>query len=252
MKLLQLNVWMGRLTRQILPLIERERPDIITAQELFSSKEKMPFPDRTFNVLELMQQVGRYEHVYFSPICEFDYSGMTIGMGNGIFSKYPLENMKTVFTNGAFQPNGDASIFEANCRNAQIVTVRLPGGRQLHLINHHGYWQPNPVGNEQTVASMQKIVNEVRMLEGPVVLSGDLNIDPGTPAMQLFDGLLEDLTTKYEVTNTLSALGKLQGVAPDHILVSPQVRVRNFRVLDDLVSDHCALVAEFDIQRLSE
>jgi len=31
MKLLQLNVWMGRLARQIVPLIEREQPDIITA-----------------------------------------------------------------------------------------------------------------------------------------------------------------------------------------------------------------------------
>lgn len=247
MKLLQLNVWMGRLTRQILPLIEELQPDIITAQEVFSSHQEVPFPDTTFNVFELMQKAGGFTHTYFSPIGDFDYSGVKVGVGNGVLSRYELSSENTIFTNGSFQANADVSIFEANVRNVQFVTMGLPDGQTLHVVNHHAYWQPNPVGDEKTVSSMQKVVDEVTKLEGAVILAGDLNVDPGTPAMQLYDSLLEDLTGTHGVTNTMSRLGKLRGVAPDHILVSPEVKVQAFRVLEDLVSDHQALLLEFDL-----
>ncbi|MCA9327349.1 endonuclease/exonuclease/phosphatase family protein [Candidatus Saccharibacteria bacterium] len=248
MKLLQVNVWMGRLTRQLLPLIEQVQPDIITAQEVFSSSQAVPFPDTTFNVFELMQKAGGYTHSYFSPIGDFNYSGVSVGVGNGVLSRYPLVSTETIFTNGSFQANADVSIFESNVRNAQFVTVQLPEGQTLYVVNHHAYWQPNPVGDEKTVASMQKVFDTLRTIDGPVIFAGDMNVDPGTPAMQLFDGVLDDLTGTHEVTNTMSSLGKLQGVAPDHILVGPEVHVRDFRVLEDLVSDHQALLLEFDLE----
>lgn len=247
MKLLQLNVWMGRLTRQIMPLIEREQPDIITTQELFSAPQDVPFPDQTFDLFERIQKTAGYSYSYFSPICDFDYSGVHVGVGNGVHSRLPITASRTIFTNGTFQANADSSVFEANVRNAQIVTVALPGGKSLHVVNHHGYWQANPVGDEKTVASMQKVYNEINALDGPVVYAGDLNVDPDTPAMQLFGDKFDDLTGSRNISNTMSVLGKLQGVAPDHILVNSDVRVTDFRVLEDLVSDHQALVIEFDV-----
>lgn len=246
MKLLQLNVWMGRLTRQILPLIEREQPDIITTQEMFSGDAIVRFPDGTFNLLEILKEQGNYEHSYFSPVCEFNFAGVKTGFGNGVLSKYPVIAADTVYTHGSFHPDGNTFEWDQNSRNAQVVTLDI-GGQPLHIANHHGYWEPNPVGSEKTVKAMQVLADAVRKLDGPLLVAGDLNVDPGTPAMRVFDDWLEDLTGSHGVTNTLSTLGKLQGVAPDHILVSSDVRVKDFRVLDDLVSDHKALVIEFAI-----
>ncbi len=247
MKLLQINVWMGRLSRQLATLIERENPDIITAQEVFSSDGMVGLPDNTFHILDIMKQSGRYEHSYFSPFYEAEYAGVTVGCGNAILSKQPFATQDTFFTHGELAAYDKAAVFESNIRNAQHVTIELPGKQLLHIINHHGYWEPDPVGSEKSVRSMQVVVDAIQKLSGAIVFAGDLNVNPNTPAMQLFDGLLEDLTGRHNITNTMSILGKLQGVAPDHILVNGAVHTQDFRVLDDLASDHLPLVLEFDV-----
>ncbi len=246
MRLLQINVWMGRLTRQLLPFIESYQPDIITTQEMFSADGNVGLPDNTFHLLDLVKQAGSYEHVYFSPTYEAVYAGVTVGCGNAILSRYPLRHREMFFTNGEFQKFDVSAVFESNIRNAQVVSVELPAG-QLSVVNHHGYWEPNPTGSEKTVACMAKVAERIRGLNGPLLLAGDLNINPGTPAMKLFEGLLEDLTATYNVGDTLSVLGKVPGVAPDHILINDGVVVKDFRVLNELVSDHKALLLDFDI-----
>lgn len=67
-----------------------------------------------------------------------------------------------------------------------------------------------------------------RKLTTPLIFAGDLNVNPNTPAMGLFDGWLEDLTKTYDTTDTLSPLGKVRDVACDHILTSTDVHVRSF------------------------
>lgn len=244
---MQLNAWMGRLTRQILPFVEAYQPDIITAQEMFGANGNVGLPDRTFHLLDLIKQAGSYEYVYFSPFYEAVYAGVTVGCGNAVFSRYPIQIQETFFTNGEFQKCDTAAVFESNIRNAQIVSLELPTG-EMYVVNHHGYWEPNPIGSEKTVDCMEKVVEKVRELSGPVILAGDLNINPGTPAMRLFEGLLEDLTGTYGTTDTMSALAKVPGVAPDHILVNDTIAVKDFRVLDELVSDHKALLLDFDLR----
>ncbi|QQS20139.1 endonuclease/exonuclease/phosphatase family protein [Candidatus Saccharibacteria bacterium] len=248
MKLMQLNVWMGRLTRQILPLIEQEKPDIITTQEMFNANGIVGLPDNTFHLLELMKKVGDYKYVYFSPIYEAPYVDVTVGCGNAILSRFPLVQKTTFFTNGAFQPCDKTAVFESNIRNAQVVCLELPDAKRLHVVNHHGYWEPNPLGSEKTVACMQRVADAIRELSGAVIFAGDLNINPGTAAMKLFDGMLEDLTSTYGISDTLSVLGKVPDVAPDHILVNSGIHVHGFRVLDNLVSDHKALTLDFDVR----
>lgn len=237
---------MGRLTRQILPLIEREDPDIITAQEVFSTKATIPFPDTTFNLLQLVEDLG-YEHVYFSPTWSMTATGEVVEFGNAIFSKYPLLQPETIFTNGHHQADIHADTYEPNHRNAQFVVVNTPAG-QFHLVNHHAYWEPNPHGSYESKEKMQKVVDHLASLESlPIIVAGDMNVNPGTLAMNVFDGLLSDLTSTYQIRSTLSELGKVSDVACDHILVNSTVNVNKFAALDDLVSDHKALALEFEL-----
>ena len=76
-------------------------------------------------------------------------------------------------------------------------------------------------------------------------MCGDLNIIHDSPAMRELD-FLRDLTDEYKIDNTITGL-KFDGkVACDHILVSDDVKVKNFGVLPDLISDHKPLVIETD------
>lgn len=247
MKLLQLNVWMGRLTRQIIPLIEREKPDIITAQEVFDTDGEIAFPDGTFNVASMMRQASGYEYTYFSPTCDMQVAGHEVRFGNAIFSKYPIVHAETIFTAGEAVHDMTEENFRMNVRNAQFVTVQIDDKEAL-VVNHHGYWESNPTGSPASVAAMQHVTDKLRTFDRiPTVIAGDMNVNPGTSAMRLFDGLAEDLTATHGISSTLSVLGKVRDVACDHILVNDLVRVNGFRVLDDLVSDHQALVLEFDV-----
>ncbi len=78
-------------------------------------------------------------------------------------------------------------------------------------------------------------------------MCGDLNVIHEAPAMRALDFLC-DLTHENHVQNTLSGL-KYNGAVPcDHILVSPEVKVENFKVYPDLISDHLALSAEVELK----
>lgn len=125
-----------------------------------------------------------------------------------------------------------------------LQVAKLKNG--LNVVNHHGYWKPTPMGDETTVKVMRKVANIVKSLDGPIVMCGDFNIVHEATAMRELD-FLRDLTYEYGIDNTLSGLKFNGKVACDHILVNDAVQVEDFRVLDDIVSDHKALVAEIVI-----
>ncbi|HPR09593.1 endonuclease/exonuclease/phosphatase family protein [Candidatus Saccharibacteria bacterium] len=246
MKLMQLNVWLGRLTPQIVRLIEQESPDIICCQEVFSAESTVVFPDNMFDVLQQMTAAGGYPHVFFSPLWQMAIADTTAQMGNAILSRYPLSQQETIFLSGVYNPNLTAETRVSNTRNAQFCKIDTPAGK-LSLVNYHGWWEATPVGSATSVEKMQLVADKARTLSMPLIIAGDLNVDPTSPAMRVFDGFLEDLTATHTATETLSQLGKVRDVACDHILVSDGVRVEAFTVRDELVSDHRALVLEFSL-----
>jgi len=107
----------------------------------------------------------------------------------------------------------------------------------------HGFWRPNQFGDEESVEAFRNVAKVVQKYNhDPLVMCGDLNVVHQAPAMRELD-FLRDLTNEYGVANTLSGI-KYDGlVACDHILVNDLVKVENFAVRDELVSDHKALVA---------
>ena len=247
MKLMQLNIWRGRLTSQILKLVKAEQPDIICMQEVFSSADvTIKNPDRTFESLKLIVSAGGYGHTFFAPIYSVDYSGHHVLYGNAIVSKYPLEDQQVFFTKGEFIENLDvASEFDAPY-NLQTVRLQTNSG-PVTVANHHGYWLTDPMGDETSATLMRKVADRLKDIAGPLILAGDLNVVAASPAMRAFDGWLEDLTATHGIKNTLSELGKVPDVPCDHILVTADVKVQTFSASDALVSDHKALLLEFDL-----
>ncbi len=247
MKLLQLNIWMGRLLPRVLELIEEETPDILCLQEVFSSKTDVVIPDFMFNSLEHIQNKTGFRHVYFSPVLETNISDTTTRFGNAIVSKYPLAKTETRFINGQFTANHSATDRAPNTRNIQYASIELPSGESLHLLNHHAYWLTDQLGDKVSVEKMKQVANFAQQFSGPLILSGDLNVTPESPAMRVFDDFLEDLTATRKLQTTLSELGKVKDVPCDHILVNSDIKVSDFRTMNKLASDHLALILEFDV-----
>jgi endonuclease/exonuclease/phosphatase family metal-dependent hydrolase len=239
-------MWGGRLTGAIVQLVAQEQPDIITAQELFAPEQPVIFPDRMFDCLASVRAEGGFQHVYTSPSWSVLVGEQNVGFGNVILSKFPLRDKQTVFINGEFTENMLERNRIANIRNVQTAIADIDG-KQVSLLNHQGYWDKTPLGNEISVEKMQIVRDVAGKLPHPLIVAGDLNVTAASPAMRVWDGFVEDLTATHEVTDTLSQFGKVRDVPCDHILVSPGIKVTHFKVCEELVSDHKALVLEFEI-----
>jgi endonuclease/exonuclease/phosphatase family metal-dependent hydrolase len=246
MKLLQLNVWQGRFSRQIVKFLEAEQPDILCLQEVFSTSTEVKIPENMFDILQQILAKTGYEHHYFSPVFGMAVAGTTAEYGNAIVSRYPLVDCRTVFTEGEYNPSMTLETYFNNTRNLQLARVVTPSG-DLQLANHHGHWEKTPEGNEQSLASMQVVAAELDKLSGPHIFAGDLNVRANTPTMKLFEGKLRNLTEEYQLPTTLSIVGKVQNIACDHILVSDDIQVKAFRAADELLSDHKALILDFEL-----
>ena len=57
---------------------------------------------------------------------------------------------------------------------------------------------------------------------------------------------MKNLIKEYKVTTTRSHFYTKEHKFADYILVSPEIEVKKFEVIQDVVSDHLPLMLEFD------
>lgn len=245
MKILQLNVWMGKVEGNLKRFLENNKFDVICLQEVFSSQDCQDHLARLCLDASQIIQASGLEYVFFSPNWSSDLANGSLQEGNLILSRLPFLETNSEFINGRYTENTVLGKTVGNNLNIQIA--KLQNG--LTVVNHHGFWRPDPMGDHDSIKAFEKVASIVRPLseQGPLVMCGDLNIIHESPAMRPLD-FLKDLTTEADIKTTLSGL-KFNGAVPcDHILVNNRVESSNFTVYPDLVSDHLALSAELKFE----
>lgn len=251
MKLVNLNIWQGRIIRHIVPFLQEERPDFVCLQEMLSANGPIPITGwDCFSAYETLQEkLPELKYWFFAPLFSYDVRGRKVTAGNAIGSRYPIDNKRIAFTNGEYADGRDPI---PNTRNFQTCQITLTGGKQLSLVNHHAYWaDADPAGSPESVVRMRKVKQATDKLPKPLIVCGDMNVTPESETMQVFAGSLRNLTDEYKLPTTLTPLGAALNrnnmVACDHILVSDDVIVQDFTASEKLVSDHKALILEFKV-----
>lgn len=240
-KILQLNVWTGRIKGRLLEFIKENDFDLICIQEAVWSEneEVLKIFSATVNQIKECSNL-QYESRAANWYTEAFHS--IIYQGNVILSREEIidENVELVYGEEKLAEN--AKDLLDHCYKAQLI--KLKNG--LNVVNYHGYWLPNPIGDETTIKVMQNVTKMIKKATGPLVMCGDLNIIHESPAMRELD-FLKDLTHEYHIDNTLNGLKFNGKVACDHILTSNDIETIKFNVIDDPVSDHKALIATIRI-----
>lgn len=243
MKLLQLNVWGGRLDRQIGKLLEDEQPDIACLQESIS------YPRQTGGFMlsvEDMQKLLPGADAFVSPELSFPLFNDVANFGNTILSKPPIKKQETIFTNLAFKANFDNDLDDYNIRNLQHAAIDVDG-QTLHVLNHHGHHVPNHKnGTPDTLRQCRMIADYIDTLDGPIILTGDFNLAPHSESLELLNSRLNNLSIQHHLKTTRTNLTHKTEVC-DYIFVSSAVTVKNFHASDEVVSDHKALILEFEL-----
>jgi endonuclease/exonuclease/phosphatase family metal-dependent hydrolase len=249
MKIIQLNCWGGHLLNPILKFIEDEKPDIFCCQEVFrTSGELNPFFG-FFQSFDKIKAAGEFTDSLYSPTWGGQAFGVHVDFGNAIFSKFQLSKPETIYIDSQYEAQQQALKFKSNIRNLQLCRVDSLNG--LVVANHHGFYNQNPLGTEESLRSSQRLAARLAKVKGPLIFCGDLNLSPDSPALEPIDKLgLKNWTRDSHLSSTLSQVHDVSHkveVACDYILSSQDIKVDSFKISDHLVSDHRALILEFSL-----
>jgi endonuclease/exonuclease/phosphatase family metal-dependent hydrolase len=243
-KLVQLNAWGGRLEHLIEDFLETEKPDLLCLQEIisFSAAQRSGL----FVTLELIQRQYDLQHEAFGPVFSFDYMNGTAKFGNAVLSRLPITKNETIFTHMEHTEKfvwGDPG---NNARNFVHAEIQVKG-QICHVITHHGYWvRDHKNGSKETMEQIQQIADYIEGLSGPVILTGDFNLVPGSKSLEPLNKMLRNLSTEFKLNTTRNQLTHKNEVC-DYIFVNDKVQVKQFEASDALISDHKALILDFEI-----
>lgn len=119
-------------------------------------------------------------------------------------------------------------------------------GKTYTILNFHGMWTGK--GKEDTnkrieqSEKIRKIFNEAK---GAKILCGDFNLKPDTKSIDILSDGNRNLIREYNITSTRSVLYTKPTKFADYIIISSEIEVKNFKVLQDQISDHLPLFLEF-------
>ncbi|HEY1096153.1 MAG TPA: endonuclease/exonuclease/phosphatase family protein [Alphaproteobacteria bacterium] len=237
MKLIQLNLWDGRLIRNIEQFLQDQQPDILCLQELEF------YPDHADWHLAALKKVTGLEHHYFSRALGYKHFGKDCEWGNCIISRYPLLDKHSHFVHGEYDPDWYIGK-DFNKRNVQSARVETPAGT-FNIVNHHGLHVPGTkLGNDLITSVMQGIYDHIVTLGGPTILTGDFNLAPESPSLNVLNDNMRNLCVENNIETTRNFTAKRLVEVCDYIYVSRDIKVKNFYVPDDIMSDHQPLVLE--------
>lgn len=244
MKIIQVNIWGGKLGQQIVDFLRAEQPDFVCMQEVNDLKGRSG--GKLFATLDELKAAGGFSDTFMSPTYSFHHMQRELEYGNAILSKFPLTTNATIFTEGKYKRNYDVMNDGSNIRNLQHIIVSIDG-KSLHILNHHGHHEPgSKAGNEETAKQMRIIADEIDKTTGPLIFCGDLNLAPNTPSLAVLNDKLTNLSVVHKLQNTYSQFNQGQVVC-DYIFVNDQIKVQHFEMSEALISDHKALVLEFEL-----
>lgn len=261
-----LNIWGGKIFDPLLQHLDREKDmvDIFCFQEVYhtTAKDKsiMRMQEKKnakvfFNTMPSRVDVyeGIQKHLnnftpYFSPAQEFEEFGHKVYYGLAIFVRNTIHVEKSgeIFVyreRNSWIENNHASLG----RNLQYIQLTL-SEKSLLIANFHGIWTGG--GKEDTrerINQSKKVKEFLNNFKGAKILCGDFNLLPETESIKVLENEMRNLIKEYAITSTRSHFYEKSNKFADYILVSPDIMVKDFRVLEDVVSDHLPLHVDFDV-----
>ncbi len=264
MKLLSLNVALFEKNNpKLKQFIIDQNADIVCFQEVTKAisphvdKEYISFDTINSSSLKLHYSffaptwiLSQFEKVNFHGKKVFSFHlGGTTEFGQYCKSIHPIIEGQNIFVKNNFSYITDWSEWpKKDFRAVQVVDLQTPNS-QLRILNYHGIWSKNKQGNNETRKACLKINQLAKEVTYPSIICGDFNLFPKTPSMQVFDRH-QNLLNTYQIRSTRPESNELNHAernVVDYILVSKNIHVKNFQVLQTDVSDHLPLILEFDI-----
>ena len=248
MKILSLNCWGARINPEILDFLVslRDEVDVFCFQEVMRDTG-----DDEFNPLFDSREIRAMVETFSDLLPDFEHRfatfyGNDYGLATFVRRSLGIDRSSEHFVHGndtrvRLEPGNEG----AHSRKV-LVTVL---GNGLRVVNFHGLWIGGygKTDHPDRLEQSRRILATLGPLSGPTVLIGDFNLNPDTQSLKMLeDAGFANLIREYGITSTRTHLYGKEGKYADYAMVTPDVRVRDFRVLPDVVSDHAPLLLDLE------
>ena len=192
------------------------------------------------NYIRLKEVFANYDSVFSYPIR--NEKEIPFGLGLAIFSKTPLSDFKKIDL-----PPADLEFeFEGKMRRASsrllIETSTTIEGRDVRIMNTHLQAFFMIGGSSDSHPEQRNIIEERLKLYsgGAAILTGDMNSAPGETIVRQFED------SGYQTAQNSEVTWRRRPYITDHIFYNSNLELKSGRVFQTHVSDHHAVVADFD------
>lgn len=238
MKIISLNTWHGTQARELKEFLERHNDtDVFLFQEVF----ERGWPELGSNLH------GPGIATILSGHTGYFYPAQSTGFGVSIFIKKEIE---VVGSGSQFMYRHFDSMVDRDWTTegklVGYVTAQI-NSTNYNFFTYHGLWRKDKKDCPERIEQSHNIVNFIKNFSGKTILGGDFNLRPDTQSVKIIerDLGLENLITKYNITSTRTPLyTRSDEKYADFMFVSPELLIKDFKVIPDLASDHAALSLE--------
>lgn len=261
MNLISLNIWGAKIHEPLLEFIKehQETTDFFTFQEIFKSDRNI-VTDGAYsnNLQEIAEILTDFDYCFSSTNKGYNLKGnvdfpLEFGQATFFKKKYKILNKGEIFVHkkrDQIGPTLDGSMRDFP-RNFVYTKFEIDG-KELMILNLHGYWEPAPkYDTPQRLKQSQIILDFIEKEDCPLILAGDFNLSIDTLSIGMIEAKLINLIRKFDITNTRSSLYdpkyKADDKYADYIFINKYIDVKKFEVLKDEVSDHLPLFLNFEV-----
>lgn len=262
MKLVSLNVGI-RISNssEIVDFLKTQDADIVTLQEVSRHLEdsvSQKFRSKR-DIEDGLSDI--YPYSFFGPtwVAEGfknaskplnDFGGH-IEQGCQILSKRPIISGSNEFYYGHFKYMQDWSKWEEEDHGRALLITRLEiDDQEIQILNLHGIWTKDKLGDERTKKQCEYIVQAAQRSDLPTIIAGDINLLPDSESLAVLNNQYRNLVSE---TGAVSSRPDFKdevesgGGIVDYIFVNDKIKVNSFEIASVDISDHYPQILEFEI-----
>ncbi len=244
LKFLQWNILYKENPDAIIETLVKIDADILCLQELTTNSSfnpKLDIPSKISKHLGLSY--------YFAKAQEWNIIEKRI-LGEGIFSKFPLENTLHTYLN---PPSHEPTDFGTEGRVFVEAGVDI-NGKKLTVATTHLSYSHKFENTPQRKKEFSVLLDILRKKKDKFIFSGDLNAAPNSEGIQSINRILKSCGPDYKEKTFTHKYFEMEGFIVndldyriDYVFATPDIKILKSEIPHVQPSDHLPILVEFEI-----
>lgn len=248
MKLITLNTWGNKAGKDFHGFLSKySNSNIWFFQEIFNNADDSYDWNEKANDKKFYETLNNYlpeKNGFFCPT-----AGEVYGLATFLDKNIEvIDKGEVLVARGTWPENKEITEETDHHRKLQWLEVKI-NGKKLLLAHVHLTHRPKGKGDsEKRLRQSRLIADFLALFDCPKILAGDFNLTPDTESIQIIEKSgMRNLIKDFNITSTRTDIYKNEIRFADYVFISPDITIKNFEVLPDVVSDHSPLLLDFEI-----